>query len=434
LLGRSPALLIALVVYPLIVAVLVGLVVRHAGERPRVALVDLDGIPAVVEVGGLEFAVNHLLEDAAEDVELVRLDADEADRALRSGDVLAIVTIPDGFVRALRGMLRSPDLRLEFADDLLGSRILSRVESLVFSLNRTLQVSYIDTNLVYVDLLTDGGTGTFAGNPFDIIGLNEARERLQALAAENPELAAEFGELETFVNEAGLAIGAVEDSLRATANPIELVTTSSSGRDALLSASVQAFGLALTLAFIAVVLGAGSLAAERDENVLGRLLRGLVRAGELLVSKAALVAMVAAAIALILAVAFGLIVETSGGVADHPWERLPLLLGGFLLAGLSLAAFGELVGVFSRDARTATLIALLIALPLMLLGLVPSESVGGVGAISNLFPFSHSVEFTEAVLANADPTSRVVEATLWLAGLGAAYGAAARLGMRRLLA
>ena len=434
LLRRSPALLVALIVYPLVVAVLVGLVVRYSGEQPRVALVDLDDIPAVVEIGGLTFVVDELLDSSVEDVELVRLDAAEAARgALRAGDVLATITIPDGFVRALRGMLVSPELRLEFSNDLLGSRILAKVESMVFSINRTLQDSYINTNLVYVDLLTNGGVGTFAGNSFDIIGLEEAGKRLRTLQSENPDIASDLAELETFVNEAGLAIAAVEDSLRATAHPIELVATGSSGRDALLSTLVQSFGLALTLAFIAVVLAAGSLAAERDENVMGRLLRGLVGPTELLISKALLVALLGALVALVLALAFGALVETSGGAADHPWERLPLLFAGFLLAGLALGAFGTLIGVLARDARTATLLALLLALPLMLLGLVPAEAVDGLGIVSDLFPFSHSVDFFNAVLSDSDPSGSVLRASAWLVGLGLAYGAAARLGMRRLL-
>ena len=81
-----------------------------------------------------------------------------------------------------------------------------------------------------------------------------AQKGLSALQSENPDIAPDLAELETFVNEAGLAIAAVEDSLRATAHPIELVATGGSGRDALLSTLVQSFGLALTLAFIAVVL------------------------------------------------------------------------------------------------------------------------------------------------------------------------------------
>lgn len=433
LLGRSPALLAALIIYPLIVAVLVGLVVRYAGEQPRVALVDLDDIPAVVEVGGQEFDVDSLLDETVDDIELIRMDEDEAANALQTGDVLATITIPDGFIRALRGMLRSPELRLEFNSDLLGSRILNKVEALVFSINGRLAESYIDANLGYVDLLTEGGTGTFAGNPFDIIGLNEAGERLKRLAQENPELESELDDLATFVNEAGFALEAVEGSLRATANPIELAAVGTAGRDALLSTLVQAFGLALTIAFIAIILAAGSLAAERDENVLGRLLRGLVGPVELLMSKVVLVAILASCVATILAVAFGALVETSGVQADHPWERLPLLVGGFLLASASFGAFGALVGSLARDARTATLLALLVALPLMLVGLVPEDSVSGVGIVSAVFPFSHSVDFFDAALADADPTREVLLASAWLVGLGLAYGAASRLGMRRLL-
>jgi hypothetical protein len=48
---RSPLLLAALVVYPLLVALLVGLVVRYAGERPRVALVDRAGLPRSISLG-----------------------------------------------------------------------------------------------------------------------------------------------------------------------------------------------------------------------------------------------------------------------------------------------------------------------------------------------------------------------------------------------
>ena len=41
ILGRSPALVVALVLYPLLVALLVGLVAHFAADRPRVSFVDL---------------------------------------------------------------------------------------------------------------------------------------------------------------------------------------------------------------------------------------------------------------------------------------------------------------------------------------------------------------------------------------------------------
>ena len=42
-----------LVAYPLVVAGLVGLVAGYASSKPRVALVDEDGLPAYVDVGDL---------------------------------------------------------------------------------------------------------------------------------------------------------------------------------------------------------------------------------------------------------------------------------------------------------------------------------------------------------------------------------------------
>ena len=62
---------------------------------------------------------------------------------------------------------------------------------------------------------------------------------------------------------------------RATAHPIELESSQRHGRTWVLSAQVQAYALALTIAFLALLLAAGALAAERDENVIGRLVRGL---------------------------------------------------------------------------------------------------------------------------------------------------------------
>ena len=53
-LRRSPALLGVLIAYPLVIALLIGLTAAYANAKPRVALVDLDGIPHQVTVAGEE--------------------------------------------------------------------------------------------------------------------------------------------------------------------------------------------------------------------------------------------------------------------------------------------------------------------------------------------------------------------------------------------
>ena len=79
-LWRSPLALVVLLAYPLIVAALVGLVASYANAKPRVALVDEDRLPVSIEIGDRTFHVGETIDRVADEVTLVRLDRDEAER------------------------------------------------------------------------------------------------------------------------------------------------------------------------------------------------------------------------------------------------------------------------------------------------------------------------------------------------------------------
>ena len=246
-------------------------------------------------------------------------------------------------------------------------------------------------------------------------------------------MAAEAAELADFIRQSQTAVENIEQPLRATANPIELVEERSGGRAILLSASVQAYGLALTLGFVALLLAAAGIASERDENVLGRLARGLVGLGELVVEKVVFVAIVAGSIGTLLALAFGLAVEVGDVAGGEPWARFPIIVAGLLLAAAAFGALGVVIGAVAREARAATLVAFLVALPIMLLGLVPTSVIPSVGWISAAFPFTHAAQLLSATLSDADPAATIAREAGWLIGLAAAYGVVARVSVRRLL-
>jgi ABC-2 type transport system permease protein len=216
-LRRSPLLLGVLLAYPLLIAALVVLVAQYANAKPRVALVDEDGLPATVEIGGQTFHPDSTIDRVAKEVDLVRLDADEAQRQLDTGRVVAVVTIPPGFVSELRAMIRSPTLRLETTRGGLAPRVTQQVQALVFQLNQELQDAYIDANLEYVRLILDGGEGSFGGQTFDVLGLRETARLLEELPP-GPRLDA----IREFVQTAELALDQTGSALRATAHPIEL--------------------------------------------------------------------------------------------------------------------------------------------------------------------------------------------------------------------
>src|SRR4029079_1219383 len=138
-LRRSPLLLGALLAYPIVIALCVGLVAGYASAKPRVAFVDEDGLPAVVTVAGRSFHIQSVVDQVAKEVTLVRLGPDEASRELASGKVVATITVPPGFVGKLLTRVHSPSLILRTGSGGLAPRVTQQVQALVYRLNNKLQ-------------------------------------------------------------------------------------------------------------------------------------------------------------------------------------------------------------------------------------------------------------------------------------------------------
>ena len=164
---------------------------------------------------------------------------------------------------------------------------------------------------------------------------------------------------------------------------------------------MQAYALALTLTFLALVLAAGALAGERDENVIGRLARGLVTLGGSSPRRSRS-RVVAAGLGLGVALAFGPSIELGDvdrrravAAAAAPARRARSL------AGAALGALGALLGALAREARTASLVSVLVVLPIVFLGLVPREVFPLAGWVCDALPFSHAVRLFSSALYDA---------------------------------
>src|SRR5262249_14709175 len=157
-----------------------------------------------------------------------------------------------------------------------------------------------------------------------------------------------------------------------TAHPILLKQVNTNGRSFLLGSQVQSCGLAIALTFAGILIAAGALALERDENVIGRLARGLASPTVLIAEKVALVALAALALGAPLAGAFGAAVAPGGGGGGAPWPGLPLLIPALLVGGAAVGAVGCLMGAIAGGVRTATILALAVTVPLIFLGVIPS--------------------------------------------------------------
>jgi len=412
-----------------VIALLVGLVAGYASSKPRVAFVDEDGLPRTVVVGGHRFHLQTVIDQVASQVTLVRMGPDEAKRELASGKVVASITVPPGFLADLVTTVRSPSLILRTGTGGLTPRVTQQVQALVYRLNRKLQAGYIAANLRYVHLILHGGDASFLGRNFRILGLDRMQRQLDGLP-QSERVAA----IRRFVRIARLALAQTGNALQATASPIALTQPKQKGRTWVLSAQVQSYGIALTVTFLALLLAAGAAAAERDEGTVARLRRGLVSRGQLVGAKVALAALVGLVLGAAIAVVFGIVVEAAGVTGGEPWARLPLLFVGVALAGAAIGAAGTLLGAVARESRTASLLAVLVVLPVVFLGLVPRGAFAVAWWVSQLLPFAHAVRWFGAALYDPSPWRVLAIETAWLVGLGVVFGLLARAGVRRLAA
>jgi ABC-2 type transport system permease protein len=99
---------------------------------------------------------------------------------------------------------------------------------------------------------------------------------------------------------------------------------------------------------------------------------------------------------------------------------------------LGFAALGVAVGALAREVRAASLLALLLALPLAFLALVPSGSVSPglydvVNVISGAFPFKPALRALDGAISGG----ALALPLLHLLGLAAAYAVLSRVALRR---
>lgn len=427
---RSRGLLALLIGYPLVVAALVAVALQGGERKPVVAFVNADTSGRTLQVGDRRIGVADYENRLAEEVELERMGGAEAERALRDGRVSAVITIPAGFITLLESGIRPPVVTVQQSrrSPIEAQAITRRLESAVYRLNQDLARTYIAQTLALVDIVVNGGTVNLFGRDGNVLGLKRSDVLVKELQAQlrregKPEIAARMDALSGFVREASANLDLADLATSAIASPIELrVTEATGGREAL-SGFGFAGALLVSLALVGVLLGAAALSAEREENTLVRLRRGLVSMPGLVAEKVAFGAILCLAIGTVLVAAVAVV----SALAVGRWGIWPVAL---LVAGIAFTAFGVLIGALARDTRTALLAALMLALPLVFLGLFTQSRAAGL--ISDLAPFGPAFRVFQMLIVEPSLDA----ATLWsrigqLALLGTAFGMAASLVLRR---
>jgi len=422
-----------LVLYPIVIAVLIGFALSRGPEKPEVAFYNgLAGQSAVVELGGDRIDLAKEGRRLFDAIDPVRVKSkEEAIQKVRDGDVLGALIIPKDLATNIQSTLEPGTVEVYYnaEDPAKRQYVENTIKAQVQTANGALTKRVAKEALQLLDLISTGGQYTFLGQSFDVLGLQRAESILTRARAELPAGSAERAELDRVIAFGKLArenLSFSDDVLAVVGEPIRVKATALDGGSTSLTSFAVALAVAVSLMFITLLLAAGTLALEREENAFARLVRGLVSKTGLLVEKAGLAAGCSVAVCLVMMVGLGLFV-------DLDWGRFPLWLAALGVGALAFAALGLAIGGLTRDVRAASLLAFMLCLPLAFLALVPSGAVAPalydlIRAVSAVFPFKPSLDALDAALNDAGGLGGPL---LHLAALTLAFGALGRLALRR---
>lgn len=439
ILRRSPLQAVLLIAYPVLVAVLVGFAISRGPEKPRVAFLDEVPPAARVTVGGAVLPTIGVENRICKAVECVPVRSRaEAAAKVRSGDVLAALVLPAALVEQINSLSTlepetpTVEVMVNQEDPVKAQLVDDRITTLLARANLLVARRIAVEGGKYLDLVVNGGTFSAVGESIHILGLRASATILEALRPAVPPgaLREALGRVIHFAVLAHENLNVAKPLIDRLAQPIVVHKQVVSAPTPPLDAFATAVAATFTLTFVTVLLVAGSLALEREENAFSRLTRGLVSRSALLGEKVVLGMAAGLAVTLLMLAGMQLFVPLA-------WSRFPLWLAAILAGAGGFAAAGAALGVAAREVRAVSLLAFMLSLPIALLSLVPSGTVGpglydAIRAVTALFPFRPALE---AMLAALDPGAPGIGLPLLhLAILIAAYGLIARFTLRRFAA
>lgn len=430
LLRRTPSITILLAVYPALVAVLIGLAVGRPPAKPRVAIVNQ--VPSgerTLLIGGKKFDLDKLIRSVYRNVD----GHDVPTRAaavedVRSGDAVAAIVIPADIVDQLESPLAQGRIEAIFdaSDPVRRSYVETTIKGLLVDTNKELTRRFSGVALDYLDLILKGGEIGIGDRTVKLLGLRGGEKLLpRILPYVPPARRGEVRQLAESFRLARLGAGYSDDLLNRVGEPIKL-TQRPIGTSSSLPSLAVAVAVCVSAMFVALLLGAGMLAYEQEDQMLQRLLRGMVARRVIVAQKVILAALCALVVGTVMVVAFSFFI-------DIRWNRLWAWWPAIALASLGFGAAGVAIGAASGDVRAASLASFMLGLPLAAAALVPEGAIADtlyqlLQAVNSLFAFKPALELVRAGLA---PGRDALVPALHLVALVAIYGVLASAAVKR---
>src|SRR5580704_9896610 len=278
ILARSRVMVGVLVLYPIVVALLIGLAISRAPSKPKVAIANLSPPGATVELGGTRLNVGHYYSQLFSQVQPVPVATRaQAVAAVQSGRVLAAVVIPANLASHLSSVTSQGHVEVIYNGDALEqSFVHSTIEAALSQANLELSNQIRRVAARVIGALVQGGSLGVPGAPSNLPGLSAIPGILRRVIAHQPHSAdrAQLQRLAAFSEFAAQNLGVSSEVLSTVSQPIQVHSTLLHGRRTPLDTYAVVVAVSISLMFVCVLLAAGGVALEREEHTLARLVRG----------------------------------------------------------------------------------------------------------------------------------------------------------------
>jgi len=438
ILRRSPLLVAILLGYSVVVSLVVGTALSAGPSKPKVAFANL--VPeedSEIALGGERIDASGYADKLFEKVDPIRVDTrEEAIAKVRSGEALGALVVPADVTEKLQGTLGltgsgRPTIEVYYnaENPLKRQYVQDTIESTLADANQAISAEVLREAARYLNVIVAGGeVGLPIVGKVDILGLRRSQAIVDAaiagLPADAPERVA-LTQVSRFARLAADNLDLSKPILASISSPVQVDQMVIKGSNSSISAFAAEAAIVGSMMFVALLLAAGMLALEREENAFGRLVRGLVSRSALVAQKVGLAALCAFALTTVMLVILAVLL-------DLDFARSPLWLVALALSAVAFGAMGVAIGAITREVRSASLAAFVLSLPVAALALIPPGAVAEglydlIRVVSGAFPFRPSLQALDAAISGGDLLIPLAH----LAALTLAFGALARISLRR---